>query len=132
MKPILLLIFLTSLKGQAQTTTTNGTLLQKENVRLALDNSGIAVNRFVAMGDIHITQNLFIFRLKPYRKKRYRMNNDLVEDIALPYDSIIVARKIVGGLMLMTNTKKYIMGGGGNWKAIVLKINQLRKQHKAK
>jgi len=88
-------------------------------------------NRFVVRGDIYFTQNSFIFHPKPYRKKRYGMYNDLVKDIVLSYDSIMVAKSGLGGLMLKTSTKKYIISIGGG-KAIVTKLNQLRKEHKAK
>jgi hypothetical protein len=122
-------VFLVSLKCQAQVVTAkNDTLLKKQDARLALDNGGIALNHFVVRGDIYVTQNSFIFHPKPYRKKRYGMYNDLVKDIMLPYDSILVAKKIWGGLILKTNTKKFIIGGGGNWNSIVSKINQLKKR----
>lgn len=128
-----LLIVFVSLTCDAQTIVgKDDVLLKKEYAMLVLDNGGLMFNRFAVSGDIYITPNSFIFHPKRYRKKRFGMYNDLVKDIVIPYDSILVARKLWGGLMLKTETKKFIMGRGGNWKAIALKVNQLKKEHEAK
>jgi hypothetical protein len=130
---ISLFIFFVSVTCVAQTIVgKDDVLLKKEDALLGLDNGGLVFNRFAVSGDIYITPNSFIFHPKPSRKKRFRMYNDLVKDVVIPYDSILVARKLWGGLMLKTETKKLIMAGGRNWKAIALKINQLKKEHEAK
>jgi hypothetical protein len=49
----------------------------------------------------------------------------------IPYDSILVAKSGLGGLMLKTSSKKYIISVGGG-KEVMTKINQLRKEAKAK
>lgn len=124
---------LISLKCLAQATVgKDDVLLKKEDARIVLDNGGLVFTNIVTKGDIYITPNLFIFHPRLYKKTRSGMNNGLVKDIVIPYDSILVAKKLMGGLMLKTETKKFIMAGGKNWKAIALKINQLRKEHEAK
>lgn len=131
MKAILFAIMLlVSLKCYAQTVAAkNDTIFKKQNGALLLDN-GFAIPSFSVSGDIYITQNLFIFHPKPYYRARYEMYNDLVKDFILPYDSIIVAKKVVGGFTLKTKTKKYkIAVGGGKGKEIVTHINKLRKPH---
>lgn len=127
------IILVVSLKCSAQLATTkNDTLLKKLDARLPLDNGGVFVLiRFVVRGDIYVTEKVFIFHPKPYRKGRYGMYNDLVKDIVIPYDSILVAKSGLGGLMLKTSTKKYIISVGGG-KEVVTKIIQLRKEAKAK
>lgn len=130
---ILATIFVASIKCIAhEFVAKNDALLKKEDARLALDNGGLVLNRFVVRGDIYLTSNFFIYHPKPYRKKRYAMYNDLVKDIVIPYDSIVFVKKIWGGLILKTETKKFIIGWGGKWKPIVAKINQLKKDYKAR
>lgn len=134
MKVILFAIMLVfSLKCPAQLANSkNDTLLKKLDARLPLDNGGVFVfNRFVVRGDIYVTEKVFVFHPKPYKKGRYGMYNDLVKDILIPYDSILVAKSGLGGLMIKTSSKKYIISVGGG-KEVVTKINQLRKEAKAK
>ncbi len=76
-------MFLVSLKCPAQLANSkNDTLLKKWDARLPLDNGGVFVfNRFVVRGDIYVTEKVFVFHPKPYKKGRYGMYNDLVKDI---------------------------------------------------
>ncbi|UXE66458.1 MAG: hypothetical protein KA713_18720 [Chryseotalea sp. WA131a] len=134
MKVILFAIMLVvSIKCSAQTAAAkNDTILKNKNGALLLDN-GFAIPPFSVSGDIYITQNLFIFHPKPYHRARYEMYNDLVKDFVLPYDSILVAKKVIGGFTLKTKTKKYkIATDGGKGKETVTHINRLRKQHETK
>lgn len=128
MKAILLTtLFLGSLKCSAQAVPQKeDTIFTKKNGALLLDN-GFAIPSFSVSGDIHITRNAVVFHPKPYYKARYEMYNDLVKDFVLPYDSILVAKKVVGGFILKTKRKKYkIAVGGGKGKEIVTHINRLR------
>ena len=134
MKLILFAIMLVvSIKCSAQTVAAkNDTIFKNKNGVLLLDN-GFAIPPFSVSGDIYITQNLFIFHPKPYHRARYEMYNDLVKDFVLPYDSILVAKKVIGGFTLKTKTKKYkIATDGGKGKETVTHINRLRKQHETK
>ncbi len=130
---LFLFIFFISLTCAAQTVAAkNDTIFKNKNGVLLLDN-GFAIPPFSVSGDIYITQNLFIFHPKPYHRARYEMYNDLVKDFVLPYDSILVAKKVIGGFTLKTKTKKYkIATDGGKGKETVTHINRLRKQHETK
>jgi hypothetical protein len=59
---ILATIFVASIKCIAhEFVAKNDALLKKEDARLALDNGGLVLNRFVVRGDIYLTSNFFIY-----------------------------------------------------------------------
>jgi hypothetical protein len=134
---IFLFLLLASIDSLAQNTFVNAdTLLKNKNVMLYLDN-GFAVPPFAVSGDIYLTNELFVFHPKQYRRKRFEMYNDLVKDIILPYDSIVIAkRKGIFNLKLKTKEKKYKISYSNNWgkslRTTITLINRLMKEHKAK
>lgn len=128
-----LVLFIVPLVCSAQTIVgQDNVLLKKEDARLVLDNGGLMFTNKVTKGDIYITTDFFVFRPKSYEKKRFGMKNGLAIDIVIPYDSILIAKKLIGGLMLQTETKKFVMAGGRNWKTIADQINQLKREHEAR
>lgn len=134
MKPLFAVIFLLiSVSSFAQKSQLEKDTLQKEiNVMLYLDN-GFAIPPFAVSGDIYLTNELFIFHPKHYRKKRFDMYNNLVKDILLPYDSILkVKRQGAFNLKLKTRAAKYKISYGNNWgknlKATI-ELIELKKDH---
>jgi hypothetical protein len=115
------------------------TLLKKENVALVLDN-GFSLVGFSVSGDLYVTKDVFIFHPKPYRGSKYEMHNNLVNDIILPYETIIKAKKATflgGGLKIKTKDKTYKIAIASTLKqlpekklrATVALINKLIKEH---
>ncbi|MFM7859289.1 MAG: hypothetical protein ACKO96_47055 [Flammeovirgaceae bacterium] len=135
MRPLLFLFFqLTFLNCFSQNTLVkNDTIQREENVMLYLDN-GFSVTPFAVSGEIYLTNELFIFHPKRYRKKRFDMYHDLMKDVILPYDSIVLAkRKGVFNLKLMTMSKKYKISYSNNWgkglKSTITEIRSRMKEH---
>jgi hypothetical protein len=110
------------------------TLLKIEHVTLLLENGGFAIPPFGVSGDIYLTNDLFIFHPKPFRRQKVEMYNNLIRDIELPYDSILVAKRVlIDGLKIKTKAKKYKIGGGHlKPRSTIALINRLRKGHAAK
>src|SRR5689334_21225280 len=80
------------------------TLLEKKHVTLQLNN-GFAIPPFGVSGDLYLLNDQFVFKPKPFRKKKYEQYNDLVKEITLPYDSILLAKRVgISGLKIKTKT----------------------------
>lgn len=141
MKAFLIIFFL--LLGLTSTAKNvhveNDTIMKSMNVALLLDN-GFALPSFSISGDIFLLKDHFVFHPRPYHGKRYEMFNDMINDIKIPYDSILSAKKssrIFGGLLITTKSKKYKISIASSIKKLGNKrlgelISQINKSRESK
>ncbi len=133
---ISLFVLLASLTCAAQKVAIKSDTLHKNEKAFLGLNNGVSILTFSVSGCIYLTDDLFIFHPKPFRKKRVESFNHMVKDLRLSYDSIIVAEKATffgAGLKIKTKTTEYVFSGNNiRSRTTVALINRLMAEHKVK